>query len=190
MTQPCRLCQRMPRSLSLDGRSPNSKYWGPRSKIVKMCPHIRPRNSPYHGTGRQCGLTAEHCMCMCLLCGSPMRARRVCGAMREDGMTRCTWGSNRSPDTTSPEPSPERVIAPRPVVWWKDRAPPKPGPAPSVPPSQALARAHPGDRLTPLVNFVSLTPGNRDPPMPPTPKRGRPPKPRPAEGRLSLDRGR
>jgi hypothetical protein len=155
-----------------------------------MCPHIRPRCAPYFGTGQQCGLTAEHCRCVCLLCGEPMRARRVCGALRDDG-TRCTWGSNRSPDPSTPEASlsPERVVPPRKVVWWKDPAPPKPGPAPSVAPSfQALASAHPGDGRTPLINFVSLTPGGRDPPMPATPKRGRPLKVRASQDvRFSLE---
>jgi len=147
-----------PPGISLDGRSPNSKYWGKRTKNVRMCPHVKPRGEPYGGNGRQCGLDAEHCMCMCLLCGAPMRARRVCGSSLPDG-SKCMWGSNRSPDVSTPEASPERVVPPRPVVWWKDRAAPKPGPALSVAPDDEpiLPRG---------LCLPNLVPGGPDPPMP------------------------
>jgi hypothetical protein len=122
-----------------------------------MCPHVKPRGLPYGGDGRQCGLDADHCMCMCLLCGAPMRARRVCGNILPD-KTRCQWGSNRSPDATTPEDSPEQVVAPHPVVWWKNRAAPKPGPAPSLEPQDPI--------LPHGLCLPNLVPGGPDPPMP------------------------
>ena len=77
------LCKARPRkpptpSESYDGRAPNSKYWGPSTAKVKMCPHIKPG-------GGQCGLTAEHCLCICLMCKYPMCARKRCGRRRSDG---------------------------------------------------------------------------------------------------------
>jgi hypothetical protein len=141
------------RFIHLDGRSPNSIYWGPRTKIVKMCPHVRPRGGPLGGDGQRCGLDAEHCMCMCLLCGAPMRARRVCGALLADN-TRCPWGANRSPDNTSPEASPEKVKVPRRVVWYKDPAPPKPGPTPSLPRGMCLPNLEPGGPNPPMPTIT------------------------------------
>ena len=141
------------RFIHLDGRSPNSIYWGNRTKIVKMCPHVRPRGGPLGGDGQRCGLDADHCMCMCLLCGAPMRARRICGALLADN-TRCTWGSDRSPDNTSPEASPEKVKRPRRVVWYKDPAPPKPGPTPSLPRGMCLPNLEPGGPNPPMPTIT------------------------------------
>ena len=208
-------CLRMPRfrerppGESWDSRSESSVYWGKTCAKVKMCPHVKPG-------GGQCGLTAEFCMCMCLLCGAPMCARKRCGAWSSSG-ERCPWGQDRSPEVSSPEQSPPNIAIPRKRRWYLGpAATPPPGPAPSVPPShatpppevatvpparaavhnspaaslQALARAHPGDGRTPLIHFVSLVAGGGDPPMPQTPgakRRGRPPNPKVPDGRLSLD---
>jgi hypothetical protein len=125
-----------PPGISYDGRSPTSKYWGKRSKLVPMCPHL-------NAHGRLCGLDPEHCMCMCLLCGSPMRARRVCGAGLPDGST-CEWGTDNSEEVVLPELSPERVPIPRTIPWYKSPAPPKPGPAPSLPRGLCLPNLEPG----------------------------------------------
>jgi hypothetical protein len=128
-----------PPGISYDGRSPTSKYWGKRSKLVPMCPHLNVH-------GRKCGLAPDYCMCMCLLCGSPMRARRVCDAVLPDGST-CEWGRNRSPDLLSDgeaELSPERVPIPRPIPWYKSPAAPKAGPAPSLPRGLCLPNLEPG----------------------------------------------
>ena len=54
-------------------------------------------------------------------------------------------------------------------------------PAPSVPPAAGATVGN-----SPLINFVNIEPGNRDPPMPAAPKRGRPPKQRPADPSLSF----
>jgi hypothetical protein len=165
---------------SWDSRSSSSVYWGKSSAKVKMCPHVKPG-------GGQCGLTAQFCMCMCLLCGSPMSARKRCGAWMKDG-GRCPWGQDRSPEVSTPEQSPPKVPIPR-----KRRCPDSAAPGSPLPVSQAvqhLAAAHPGDRKTPLINFVTITPGRNDPPRPQTPKRvrGRNPKKIPTkEPRYSLD---
>jgi hypothetical protein len=93
-------------TVSLDGRSATSKYWGHAGgKLVKMCPHVKPG-------GGQCGLDAEHCFCLCLLCSSPMNARKRCGALMKDG-SRCPWGSDRSPEVSSPEQEPPPLARPR-----------------------------------------------------------------------------
>lgn len=84
---------------SLDGRAPTSVYWGKHSSKVKMCPHVRPG-------GGQCGLAPEFCLCMCLLCQSPMHARKRCNALMPDG-SRCVWGQDRSPEVSTPEQSPD-----------------------------------------------------------------------------------
>ena len=172
-------CLRMPRfrerppGESWDSRSASSVYWGKTCAKVKMCPHVKPG-------GGQCGLTAEFCMCMCLLCGAPMRARKRCGAWSSSG-DRCPWGQDRSPEVSSPEQSPPNIAIPRKRRWYLGpAATPPPGPAPSVPPSHATVYN------SPLINFVTVEPGGRDPPMPPAPKRGRPPKPRPADPSLSF----
>jgi hypothetical protein len=81
--------------LSFDGRSPNSKYWGVSTTLVKMCPHVKPG-------GGQCGLDADHCFCVCLLCQGPMQARKRCGRRLPDGSI-CPWGQDRSPEVSSPE---------------------------------------------------------------------------------------
>ena len=125
-----------PPGTSYDGRSPSSKYWGKHSKLVPMCPHL-------NAHGRLCGLDSEHCMCTCLLCGSAMRARRVCGAGLPDGST-CEWGTDNSEEVVLPELSPERVPIPRRVPWWKSPAAPKPGPAPSLPRGMCLPNLEPG----------------------------------------------
>jgi hypothetical protein len=193
-------CLRMPRirerpsGESWDSRSESSVYWGKTYAKVKMCPHIKPG-------GGQCGLTAEFCMCMCLLCGAPMRARKRCGAWISCGV-RCPWGEDRSPEVSSPEQSPPNLPIARKRRWYLGPAPPTPhpkvatvsparaevhnSPAPSL--LVALARTHPGDGRTPLINFVSLVAGGPDPPMPATAKRrGRPPKPKAPDARFSLD---
>ena len=170
-------CLRMPRfrerppGESWDSRSESSVYWGKTCAKVKMCPHVKPG-------GGQCGLTAEFCMCMCLLCGAPMRARKRCGAWISCGV-RCPWGEDRSPEVSDPEQSPPKVPIPRKRRWDLGPAPPTPPPkVPSVSPAratvhnspapslQALARAHPGDGRTPLIHFVSLVAGGGDPHMP------------------------
>jgi hypothetical protein len=148
----------LPPRTSFDGRSPTSKYWGKKFKMIKMCPHVKPRGAPYYGNGLQCGLDADHCMCMCLLCGAPMRARRVCGSRLADG-SKCMWGSNRSPDQSTPEASPERVAPLRPIVWWKSRAAPKPGPVPSVPRENLII-------LPRGMCLPNLEPGGPDSPIP------------------------
>jgi hypothetical protein len=84
--------------VSYDGRSPTSTYWGVSTKMVKMCPHVIPG-------GGQCGLTAEFCICTCLLCGSLMEARKRCGRRLTDGSI-CPWGQDRSPEVSSPEQDP------------------------------------------------------------------------------------
>ena len=84
--------------VSYDGRSPTSTYWGVSTKMVKMCPHVRPG-------GGQCGLTADLCICTCLLCGRLMEARKRCGRRLPDGSI-CPWGQDRSPEVSSPEQDP------------------------------------------------------------------------------------
>jgi hypothetical protein len=116
---------------------PRPSTGGKRSKLVPMCPHL-------NAHGRLCGLAPDHCMCMCLLCGSPMRARRVCGAGLPDGST-CEWGTDNSEEVVVlPELSPERVPIPRRVPWWKSPAPPKSGPAPALPRGLCLPNLEPG----------------------------------------------
>jgi hypothetical protein len=167
-----------PPGLSYDGRAPNSKSWGKRTAKVPMCPHIG--RCPHLGErGGQCGKEAAHCNCLCLLCKSPMRARKACNALLEDG-TRCTWGQDRSSDDSPPEQSPERVIAKRPRAWYRGPAPPPPpGPAPSTP------RGASGQEgwLSPGVAIPNTEPGGPDAPMPSTPQRGRPL----GSGRLAFD---
>jgi hypothetical protein len=91
-------------TVSFDGRSAKSKWGHAGGKLVKMCPHIKPG-------GGQCGLDAEHCFCLCLLCSAPMKARKRCGALMKDG-SRCMWGSDRSPEVSSPEQ--DHPLEPRP----------------------------------------------------------------------------
>ena len=57
---------KLPPNTSLDGRSPNSKYWGKKYGLVTMCPHIKGKKQG--GDGRQCGLRRERCMCLCPRC--------------------------------------------------------------------------------------------------------------------------
>jgi hypothetical protein len=94
-----------PPGVSYDGRSSSSVYWGKSTIKVKMCPHVRIG-------GGQCGLEARYCMCMCLLCGKPMEARKKCRRKQDDGSI-CPWGEDRSPDVSSPEQ--DRVVAPAPL---------------------------------------------------------------------------
>ena len=157
-----------PPELSLDGRSATSKTWGKRTAKVPMCPHIG--RCPHLGEhGGQCGKEAAYCNCLCLLCKSPMRARKACNAVLEDG-TRCTWGADRSEDDSPPEQSPDRPIAKRPRAWFRGPAPPPPpGPAPSTPRGSAWADGW----LSPGVAIPNCEPGGPDAPMPQGPKRGR-----------------
>ena len=112
-----------------------------------MCPHVRPRD--VLGAGLQCGLTPEHCQCVCLMCQSPMRARKRCGTVYPDGSV-CPWGQDRSEEVSSPEQSPQRPKAKRPRPWWRGAAPPSaPGPAPSIPPRTPLANHTPPPAAAP-----------------------------------------
>jgi hypothetical protein len=97
-------------SVSFDGRSSKSKVWGKRSRFAKMCPHVMPQ-------GGVCGLEAEFCLCVCLLCGGDMEARKRCGATLKDG-SMCPWGQDRSPEVSEPEqePSPPRMRK----AWYMD----------------------------------------------------------------------
>jgi hypothetical protein len=124
--------------LSFDGRSPNSKYWGVSTTLVKMCPHVKPG-------GGQCGLDADHCFCLCLLCQGPMNARKRCGRRLPDG-TMCPWGQDRSPEVSSPEQDPP--------------PPPRKRPACSLSPaaSTALPAASAADVGTPERTSPSRSP--------------------------------
>jgi hypothetical protein len=132
--------------LSFDGRAPNSKYWGASTKMVKMCPHVKPG-------GGQCGLDADHCFCVCLLCQAPMRARKRCGARLTDGSI-CPWGQDRSPEVSSPEQDPP--------------PPPRKRPARRSPSPPALPAASAADDGTPDPR-PPITPTSSPPRMPPVP---------------------
>ena len=163
-----------PPGVSYDGRSQTSKFWGPKSHKVIMCPHVR---SVADGGG-QCGLTAEHCMCVCMLCSSTMRARKRCGRIQPDGKP-CPWGEDRSPEVSSPEQSPERPQRKRPRAWWRGPAPaaaagPAPpaaaGPAPSDETPPPAAGPAPSDDT--FLSLPNLEPGGPDAPMPSAPALG------------------
>ena len=104
------------RDVSLDGRSPNSKMWGPptakRFKMVKMCPR------------KECGLEPQRCFCLCKECQRPLKGLKRCGR------SGCPFGANRSPEVETPPPeSPPRARLPsmNPSLlsrWPYDRPPP------------------------------------------------------------------
>jgi hypothetical protein len=119
-------------------RSPNSKMWGKRYAVVTMCPHIRSKQRG--GDGRQCGLQRDFCMCLCPKCSSPLRARKQC--------RNCRWGSDRSPDASSPEESPQEPQIPKPRPWFRPVPEPRRGPAVSHP----RGSLHLSDRRTVAVN--------------------------------------
>ena len=105
------------RDVSLDGRSPNSKMWGPltakRFKMVKMCPRQR------------CGLEPERCFCICKECHRPLRGLKRCGRPG------CPFGANRSPEVETPPPeSPPRArlpsMNPSLLSRWPYDRPPRP----------------------------------------------------------------
>jgi hypothetical protein len=131
---------------SWDGHHGASKYWGKRSRMVKMCPHVKPG-------GGQCGLEAAHCMCMCLLCQAPMSARKRCRRKQPDG-TICPWGADRSPEVSSPEQEPEYNPVPRKIPWHR-------GLVPSTPPGRVpsddvpVRYSSPVVRRSPLVSPVA-----------------------------------
>ncbi len=162
----------LPPGTSLDGRSANSKYWGKKNGLAKMCPHPKPDG------GGQCGLEAAHCKCLCKLCKTPMRARKRCPNQR------CTWGHDRSAEVSSAEISPEDPVPPRARPWWRgapDAIHPLPGPMPSVPRDADPA-------FHPLLQHSMLVPGGPDPPMPKRREtRGRKPKPVKPRNNSELD---
>ena len=105
------------RDVSLDGRSPNSKMWGPptakRFKMVKMCPR------------KKCGLEPERCFCICKECHRPLRGLKRCGRPG------CPFGANRSPEVETPPPeSPPRArlpsMNPSLLSRWPYDRPPRP----------------------------------------------------------------
>jgi hypothetical protein len=151
---------KLPPHTSLDGRSPNSKYWGKRYGIVTMCPHIKRKE--HGGDGRQCGLQRQFCTCLCPRCCTPLHARKQCSN------SKCRWGADRSPDASSPEDSPEEL---QPHSRPKCRLPLEPRRGPGV--SHPRGSLHLSDRTTvaanpPPTHMVS-----------PRPKRVVPPEARP-----------
>ena len=167
-----------PDGVSYDGRSANSKYWGASNAKVRMCPHVKHAND----SGGLCGLDPDHCLCWCLLCGRPMRARKRCKAVDDNGVV-CGWGADRSTSDSSPEQSPPRPrkslsSLPRKRGFWKETptpttdaypptstAPPPPttdstAPTSGAPPPPAVMTPRfPGCRDTPwfLDEFISPT---------------------------------
>ena len=124
-----------PPGVSYDGRAETSRFWGRKSEKVRMCPHRLPHKDVIPepgGRGLQCGLTPDRCMCVCLMCQAPMRARKRCGMQMPDGSI-CPWGDDRSEEDSSPEQSPEIPKGKRPRPWWRGAAPaPAPRPALAV----------------------------------------------------------
>jgi hypothetical protein len=163
---------------SWDGRHGASQYWGKHQRMVKMCPHVKPG-------GRQCGLQAAHCMCMCLLCGSPMKARKRCNQLLTDG-TRCPWGQDRSPEVSTPEQESPPVQPPHRTHWHAaayGAKSPAPGPAPSIPPlSSWLADESIGNGVC-LPNLMA---GGPDGLPPQTPRKRTPDKPKAAGDPFTL----
>ena len=157
-----------PPGVSYDGRAQTSRFWGPKTAKVRMCPHRLPHKDVIPepgGRGLQCGLTPDRCMCVYLLCQAPMRARKRCGTRHPDGSI-CPWGQDRSDEESSPEQSPEVPKAKRPRPWYLGAAPaPAAGPALVV--ETPLPNPAPAPRRVeaplPLPN---LEPGGPDAPMP------------------------
>lgn len=145
---------RLPPNCSLDGRSPNSKFWGKKYGIARMCPNIRSKK--LGGDGRQCGLQPSQCMCMCPKCFAPLRALKRC--------KKCPWGADRSPDASSIEASPELPSPPRPRRWYFPPADPRRGPAVSHP----RGSLHLSERQALAHN---PPPSQHKPPPSPRPKR-------------------
>ena len=163
---------------SWDGHHGASKFWGKHSRIVKMCPHVKPG-------GGQCGLQAAHCMCMCLLCQAPMRARKRCGALCLQTGIRCPWGADRSPEVSSPEQEPEHIPVPRPIPWHQGLVPSTPpGRVPNEDPPVRFINPPIGVRYIPPVGPDTMSPGiclpNCEPGghdgLPRTPRKERTPK--------------
>ena len=124
----------IPPGTSWDGRTGPSKFWGKRSRMTKMCPHVKPG-------GGQCGLEAKHCKCVCLLCHKPVQSRKRSNALLEDG-TRCQWGQDRSPEVSTPEQESPPIQKPRRTHWHAAAYGPKspvPHPAPSIPPTSPIS---------------------------------------------------
>ena len=66
-----------------------------------LCPHVKLG-------GGLCGRAPKHCLCLCMLCQSPMLARQVCNSKLDDGSV-CTWGAdNRSPEP--PMTTPRKML--------------------------------------------------------------------------------
>ena len=168
---------------SWDGRVGASCYWGKYTRKVKMCPHVKPG-------GGQCGLEAKHCMCLCLLCQTPMCARKRCGAKLPDGSI-CPWGQDRSPEVSSPEQDPPFRPIPRKIPWWRGlvpstppgRVPPEDPPVRYIPPVPSPVRSPPWvpppgpETLSPGICLPNLVPGGYDG-LPRTPRKERTPKKR------------
>ena len=160
---------------SWDGHHGASKFWGKRSRMVKMCPHVKPG-------GGQCGLDPAHCMCLCLLCQAPMGARKRCGAPCLPVGSKCSWGADRSPEVSSPEQEPEYNPVPRKIPWHRGLVPSTPpGRVPSEDPpvlyTSPVVRTPPSvypagwsEQLSPGICLPNLEPGGYDG-LPRTPKR-------------------
>jgi hypothetical protein len=147
-----------PDGVSYDGRSANSKYWGASNAKVRMCPHVKHA----HDGGGLCGLDPDHCLCWCLCCGRPMRARKRCKAVDVNGNV-CGWGADRSSSDSSPEQSPPR---PRKALssslarkrgFWKET------PTPVTPTTDAIA---PTSTAPPPPTTDSTAPTSGAPPAP------------------------
>jgi hypothetical protein len=152
---------KLPPNTSLDGRSPNSKYWGKRYGLVTMCPHIKRKQQG--GDGRQCGLQREFCMCLCPRCCTPLRARKQCSNPQ------CRWGLGGSPDAVTPEESPEEPQLPRRRSWHRSAPEARRGPAVSHPRGSLQVVLHLSDRRTfaanpPPAHLVSPRPKRVVPP--------------------------